>query len=256
MAGQSRILGKVKSGIVPYCRYFERWKIYVSGKRVSVTPTRFARDYDFKLEEVKESQLIFSLEATEETLALYQFLFKLLIIYTLTANSLEVTYKVENSSATEPMYFSLGAHPAFYVGNTADDFSSYTLLFNKDSALIANRLNNGLLTMHKNITTLNNKKLPLNYKLFDNDALILLDIKSDKITLLRNDDEPIFDFEFEHFPYFGIWTVKESGFICLEPWAGVADFEDHNQQFRDKFGMNMLQPNETWCACWFVSISI
>lgn len=215
----------------------------------------FARDYDFKLEEVKESQLIFSLEATAETLAVYPFLFKLLISYTLTANSLEVAYKVENLSDDESIYFSLGAHPAFNVGTNADDFSNYTLQFDKDVTLEPNVLHDGLLTINKNITTLNNKKLPLHYQLFVNDALVLLEMKSDKITLLGNDDAPIFDFELENFPYFGLWTVQDSGFICLEPWAGVADFEDHNQQFTDKFGINMLLPNEIWYASWSVTIA-
>lgn len=251
----SEFWGKSSPVLFPIVGALKDGKYIYQGKEYQLPRHGFARDYDFKLEEVKESQLIFSLEATEETLALYPFLFKLVMSYTLTENSLEVSYKVENLSSDESMYFSLGAHPAFNVGSNADDFSSYKLLFNKDSALRANRLNNGLLTMDKNITTLNNKKLPLHYQLFVNDALVLLEMKSDKITLLGNDDAPIFDFELENFPYFGLWTVQDSGFICLEPWAGVADFEDHNQQFTDKFGINIVQPNENWSASWTVSIS-
>ena len=76
-------------------------------------------------------------------------------------------------------------------------------------------MKDGLLTRDKNTITLTNQKLQLNYKLFENDALVLLDMKSDKITLLDNDDINIFDFESENFPYFGIWTVKDSGFICF-----------------------------------------
>ena len=132
-------------------------------------------------------------------------------------NSLAVAYKVENLMDVETMYFSLGAHTAFNVGIKADDFSSYTLQFNKDVTLETNILQDKLLTTDKNSISLNNKKLPLHYELFVNDALVLLDMKSDKITLLANDDATIFDFEYENFPYFGIWTVKDSGFICLEP---------------------------------------
>jgi len=111
-------------------------------------------------------------------------LFRLEIIYTLKDNSLQVEYKVENISDVATMYFSLGAHPAFNVGSKADEFSNYSLLFNKDSVLEATRLNNGLLTMDKNTITLSKQKLQLNYDLFENDALVLLDIKSNKITLM------------------------------------------------------------------------
>ena len=248
--------GKSSPVLFPIVGTLKEVKYMYHGKEYHLPRHGFARDYDFKLEEVKESQLIFSLAATAETLALYPFLFKLLIIYKLTANSLKVTYKVENLSGDETMFFSLGAHPAFNVGSNADDFSSYTLQFNKDVTLNPNILQGGLLTTDKNSISLNNKKLQLNYEMFENDALVLLDIKSNKITLLGNDDEPILNFEFENFPYFGIWTVKDSGFVCLEPWAGVADFEDHNQQLTDKFGINMLQPNEIWSASFTVTVAL
>lgn len=251
----SEFWGKSSPVLFPIVGTLKDGKYLYHGKEYQLPRHGFARDYDFKLKEVKESQLIFSLEATEETLALYPFLFKLLIVYTLTVDSLEVTYKVENLSATEPMYFSLGAHPAFNVGTNADDFSNYTLQFDKDVTLEPNILQDGLLTTDKNIITLTKQKLQLHYELFKNDALVLLDIKSNKITLFGNDDEPNLNFEFENFLYFGLWTVANSGFICLEPWAGVADFEDHNQQLTDKFGINMLQPNETWSAFWKVTIA-
>jgi len=229
--------------------------IYIYDQKQYKLPRHgFARDYTFKLDEASDSQFIFSLESSAETLQIYPFLFKLQITYTLLGRSLHVAYKVENLSDVETMYFSLGAHPAFKVGIKPDDFSSYTLLFNKDSALKANCLKNGLLTNEQNKIQLSHQKLQLNYKLFENDALVVLDLKSDKVTLLDNVDKNIFTFEFKNFPFFGIWTVKDSGFICLEPWAGVADFDSHDQQLENKTGSNMLQPKEEWSASWTICI--
>jgi len=94
------------------------------------------------------------------------------------------------------------------------------------------------------------QKLILDYKLFENDALVLLDMKSDKVSLLDNDDKNMLTFEFENFPYFGIWTLKDSGFIYLEPWAGISDFEYHNQEIEKKEGINTLKPKQTWAASW------
>lgn len=237
------IVGTLKNGIYSYDN-----KVYHLPRH------GFARDYNFKVEEVSNSQLVFSLESYKETIEVYPFLFRLEIIYTLLDNSLQVEYKVENLSDVETMYFSLGAHPAFKVGIKADDFFDYSLLFNKDNELKVNCLKDGLLTPDKNTIKLSNQKLNLDYKLFENDALVLLDMKSDKITLMNNEDKNMLTFEFENFPYFGLWTVKDSGFICLEPWAGVADFDSHDQQLENKTGINTLKPNENWSASWTICI--
>lgn len=214
----------------------------------------FARDYDFKLEEVSDSQLIFNLESSQETLQVYPFLFRLQIIYTVHGNALKLTYNVENLSDDKPMCFSLGAHPAFKVGDAAQDFKNYSVLFNKDKELKANLLNSGLLTQNQNTITLDNKKLYLDYKLFENDALVLLDMRSDKLTLVNAHENTILTFEFKNFPYFGIWTVKDSGFICLEPWAGFSDFETHTNDLETKASINKLEPKEIWSASWGISI--
>lgn len=237
------IVGTLKNGMYIY-----------DNKEYKLPRHGFARDYIFKLEEVSGSKLVFSLESAIQTLQIYPFLFKLQIIYTLQGCSLQVAYNVRNLSDEKTMYFSLGAHPAFKVGRKAADFSSYQLHFNNDNVLKANHLKDGLLTTQQHEVLLNNQKLNLNYKLFENDALVLLDLKSDKITLLDNDDNNILIFEFENFPYFGLWTVQNSGFICLEPWAGVADFENHNQKIETKAGMNTLKPKERWTASWTISI--
>lgn len=237
------IVGTLKDGMYIY-----------KGKEYQLPRHGFARDYNFNVEQISDTQLIFSLEPTTETLKIYPFLFQLQIVYTLGTDRLKIDYKVKNLSDTESMYFSLGAHPAFKVGDAAQDFSNYSLLFNKDNELKANLLSSGLLTHNQNTITLHNQKLNLDYKLFANDALVLLDMKSDKLTLANADDEALLTFELKNFPYFGIWTVKDSGFICLEPWSGISDFETHNRSIEAKAGINNLQPKELWSG--FCTISI
>lgn len=248
--------GKSSPVLFPIVGTLKDGKYIYQGKEYHLPRHGFARDYNFKLDEVSDAQLIFSLESSKEIVQVYPFLFKLKISYALQGSKLKVTYDVENLSYEKEMCFSLGAHPAFKVGRKADDFSSYTLLFNNDSALKANRLNNGLLTNHQNTIKLSNQKLQLNYELFENDALVLLDMESEKLTLLDSDDTTMLAFEFENFPYFGIWTVKDSGFICLEPWSGFSDFESHDQHIKTKAGINKLQPKENWSASWTICIPI
>ncbi len=252
--GNPEFWGKSSPVLFPIVGTLKNGRYVYDEKEYQLPRHGFARDYNFKAEQNTDTQLTFSLESSEETLKVYPFRFKLLIIYTLNENNLEVAYKVENLSLTEPMYFSLGAHPAFKVGESAIDFNNYSLLFNKEEKLKVNLLTNGLLSTAEQEVMLNNQKLELDYKLFENDALVLLDMKSDTITLLNEDDDPVLNFSFENFPYFGLWTVKDSGFICLEPWCGFSDFENHNQELKIKAGINKLQPKQSWSASWSVRI--
>ena len=45
-------------------------------------------------------------------------------------------------------------------------------------------------------------------------------------------------------PYVGIWSpypVRE-GFLCIEPWAGIADTESTTGNYNEKVGINYLEP--------------
>ena len=72
----------------------------------------FARDMEFELVSQTEDKLFFVLQSDEHTLEKYPFPFKLIIGYQLIDSSVKVSWKVENTGK-EPMYFSIGAHPAF-----------------------------------------------------------------------------------------------------------------------------------------------
>src|SRR5690606_263055 len=100
------------------------------------------------------------------------------------------------------------------------------------------------------IIQLNEKKLALDYKLFERDALVISNMKSDEIILAHRHNGNVFQFSFENFPYFGIWSVIGANFICLEPWAGVADEKYHNQQLTMKKGINKLEPLRSWGGKW------
>jgi galactose mutarotase-like enzyme len=47
-------------------------------------------------------------------------------------------------------------------------------------------------------------------------------------------------------PYFGVWSKPtHAGFICLEPWHGVADPEGFTGDFREKPGVRILGAGAT-----------
>ena len=50
-----------------------------------------------------------------------------------------------------------------------------------------------------------------------------------------------------------LFSSKDADFIFLEPWCGIADGVNHNQQLEDKEGMIKLAANEEWKRKWSVT---
>ena len=80
----------------------------------------FARDRDFVLVQQGPHEVRFRLESDADTLKVYPYPFALEIGYRLQGRQVEVLWKVTNAG-TKPMYFQVGAHPAFYYPNDEAD---------------------------------------------------------------------------------------------------------------------------------------
>lgn len=214
----------------------------------------FARRKVFEVKNSSENEVIFQLNSDDETLAFYPFEFSLEIRYTLTENKLTVSYQVKNKSEKE-MYFSLGAHPGFAVDTENGlKYDDYEIAFSDDEQLEIHPLMDNLISKETQTIELKNKALPLSYELFANDALVMTTMKSKELILRNNQNENQVIFTFSNFPYFGIWAAKNADFVCLEPWQGIADLEDHNQELTEKFGILKLGINEEWKGDWAVEI--
>jgi len=212
----------------------------------------FARRRIFTIKESSENEVIFELNSDEESLKIYPFEFSLEIKYTLIVNKLTVSYQVKNLSENE-MYFSLGAHPGFAIDTKNGlKYDDYEIAFSDDEKLEIHPLIDNLISSETQTIELDNKTLPLSYELFSKDALVMTTMKSRELILRNNKNNHKITFTFSNFPYFGIWAAKNADFVCLEPWQGIADLENHNQELTEKFGIVKLEKNEDWKAGWAV----
>jgi galactose mutarotase-like enzyme len=207
----------------------------------------FARDLDFKLVNDSKELLTFRLEESEETLKKYPFRFRFDITYELKGSAVEVSYQI-NGNNNKEIYFSVGAHPAFLCPiHKAETFEDYYLEFSEletaDRHLLTDSLFNG-----KTETVLNNaKRLPLSYPLFENDAIVFSDLKSNEISLKSTKSENGVKVSFEGFPYMGIWTKEPCApFLCIEPWCGLADNQNASGLLSEKEGIVKLSPHEVF----------
>lgn len=229
-------------------------KYIFEGETYEMPRHGFARRKFFDVKNSSENEVVFELNSDEETLKFYPFDFSLEIKYTLTENKLTVSYNVKNTSEGE-LYFSLGAHPGFAIDTknrlTYDD---YAITFSDDEKLEIHPLIDNLISKKTETINLENKTLPLSYELFSKDALVMTNMKSKELILKNNQNNHKVIFTFSNFPYFGIWAAKNADFVCLEPWHGIADIEDHNQELTQKFGILKLERNKEWKGDWAVEI--
>lgn len=215
----------------------------------------FARDKEFELVSNEADFIEFKLCSDEKSLEIYPFSFELYLSYKLEKNSLIVAYKVINKS-DDKMLFSIGAHPAFnWTFKENKKKEDYFLQFENIKQTKRYFLNDkGLVYNHENLEIID-KKIALNEELFKNDALVFNDLNIKSVSLKNKNNDDFIKVNFDNFPYLGIWS-KPSGapFICIEPWFGVADEQNSNQNLEDKKGIITLQKDEIF-SC-FYSIEI
>lgn len=210
-----------------------------NGKTYQLPRHGFARNMEFTFDKKSDSQVIFELNETEETRLIYPFSFKLLMAYTLMENELVIEYFVRNQS-DEVLPFSIGAHPAFAI---SENFENYLLQFNAADTFETHHLENESFNGKTTLVDAKNNTINLNYALFEKDALVFKQLNSNEVTL-KNKDKAILKVNYDHFPYLGIWTKQNAPFLCIEPWCGLADSNNHNGDLEEKEGMNHLPAGE------------
>jgi galactose mutarotase-like enzyme len=221
----------------------------LNGNSYSMSQHGFARDMDWVWEEGTGDKLVFSLKENQETLQQYPFFFELRAIYALEGDLLSVSYEVLNRS-DEEMPFSIGAHPGFRCPLQEEErYEDYYLEFEKPEELNRQFLKGGLRTgKSRKLPLQEGRELPLKTELFKNDAIVVEGVKSNWLSLRSRAHPHGLRFEMEEgFPYLGIWTKPGNRqFICIEPWHGVADREEGQEDIRQKEGINLLPTGKSF----------
>lgn len=209
----------------------------------------FARDMEFQLIEKTGNSAVFSLESNAETLKKYPFEFELQLIYTLENTSLKIEYIVINKGESK-IPFSIGAHPAIAL---PENFENYAFKFEKEEPLKFNLLENDLISSKTEILKTINNVVPLNYKLFENDALVFKTLESNSLIILEN-SKPYIQVDFEDFPSLGIWTKNQAPFVCIEPWFGYSDTASNSGNLFEKEGVIILEIDQTFHSQFSIKI--
>ena len=254
--GDGKFWGRTSPVLFPFVGGLKNKEYRFEGKTYSMTQHGFARDMDFELETQTESELWFTLESTEETLARYPFPFILNLGYRLEGSTVAVLWKVENPSEKQ-MYFSIGGHPAFNCPLTeGTKQSDYSVSFADTDEIVSTRISEeGLATGCMDIYHLADGHLSLTSNLFDHDALVIEDHQTDTVALCRKDGTPYLTVKMEA-PLFGIWSPpgKNAPFVCIEPWYGRCDDEYFDGDLTEREWGNKLVPHQTFEASYTITV--
>ncbi|MEO7313459.1 MAG: aldose 1-epimerase family protein [Chitinophagaceae bacterium] len=251
-SGDAAYWGKVSPVLFPIVGTLIDDTYFYKGQPYKLPRHGFAREQEFEARQLSETEAVFTLKDSKETLKVYPFSFEFRLRYKLDKSSVSCTYEVHNPGSND-LLFSVGGHPAFAVPFNEDTrYEDYFLQFVETESLKRYKLENGLIGEATEIIAMENGQLPLSPSLFYEDAIVLKHLQSQCIVLGSDEQPHGLHFCFTDFPFFGIWAAKDAPFICLEPWCGIADHTTHNQQLQDKEGVIALAPNANWQRTWSV----
>lgn len=230
-------------------QYVHEQKLYFMGQH------GFARDKVFQCIKASETSIDFRLSADAETLKSYPFHFTLDISYRLERHAIHVLWKVSHEDKS-PMYFSIGAHPAFaHYPEKGGYMDGFFIDFHQSGPLALKKLNqDGYVIPESFWLPVEAGCIEVSPELFRGDVLILDASALRKASLLKPDKTPLVTVDFKA-PLLGIWAPSGDRvpFLCIEPWYGCNDSTDFTGALKDRPYMQKLNPGQVFTSAYTIT---
>ena len=232
--------------LFPICGRLNNGKYTFGGKTYEMGLHGFARKSEFTCLSHSDTELSLKLTPNATTRAAYPFEFAFTVTYRLCGDRIELSARIENNGDVA-MPATFGGHPGFRTPPEGDsDFSDWFLEFGEecdpDQIEIAP---SGLQTGLRNAYPLQDHRiLPLSHDLFQIDGVFLVHM-SDTVTLKSHRCPRAVTLTYPDMTYLGIWQTAQSDapFVCIEPWCGMADYDNVPLDFSKKTDMFLISPN-------------
>lgn len=250
--GDPKYWGRTSPVLFPFVGSVRNKEYRYAGKTYPMGQHGFARDMEFTCEpREKEKCIWFVLASTDETYAKYPFSFRLHIGYELEENRIKVLWRVENTD-DKPMYFSIGAHPAFLCPvNGEADKAGYGMKFGGLTDTLHHHGNtaDGLAVMQDEILPLENGTVVFTPGFFDKCTYMVEGKQTGEVSLLDLDGKPYVTVCFDT-PLFAVWSPegKNAPFVCIEPWYGRCDEEGFEGTLGERAYENILAGGGSFAA--------
>jgi galactose mutarotase-like enzyme len=214
----------------------------LDGATYAMAKHGFARHKTFEITETTPERVRLRLAQDAETLEAYPFDFALDLAFVLKGATLTMTATVGNPGP-QSLPASFGFHPALRwplpYGQPRQD---HHLTFEQPEPEPIRRIDSrGLVTPVLHPTPVSGQELALRDDLFEDDALIFDGLASRSLRYGAGSG-PSLEVAFPDTSLLGVWTKPGAGYVCIEPWHGVADPVGYAGDFRDKPGVFEVAP--------------
>ena len=215
----------------------------LDGQEYAIPKHGVARSARFVVVAHEADSTTFRLTDSEATRAAYPFAFKLDLTFAIEGMTLRMIATVTNPGEAA-MPFSFGFHPAFawpLPGGAAK--AAHRLVFECDEPARVRRIDpaSGLLLPDPQPTPVHGRELAPTAALFGPDALIW-DTLASRAASFGAEGGAWFDLAWPDCPMLGVWQKPGAAYLCVEPWAGIADPVGFDGDFHEKPGIMELAP--------------
>lgn len=241
--------------LFPYVGRLVNSEYLLDGNRYQMNTHGFARHCRFTPVEADDLHMVLELTENDELLAQFPRKFRFCVIYRLNANTLEITYQVENRDE-RTMRFGLGGHPGFNIPFGGGEFEDYRIRF-------AGKCHPKLVIFSETVHVageadyplLEDQYIPLQHDLFDQDAIVLKDMIP-TVTLESPKAKHAITVSFPGMPYVGFWHCPKSDapYVCVEPWCSLPAAHGKPSVFEEQTDLLTLEPGKTYNNTWTISI--
>jgi len=205
----------------------------------------FARRMTFAVAERSEEAVTFRLEADAETRAVYPFDFRLDMRFAVEGRTLRMTATVSNRGEAD-MPCSFGYHPAFAwplpYGGAVEE---HRVVFEKEEPARIRKVGHepGLIALESADSPVEGAVLAPTHAMFESDALIWDRLESRSLFWGVRGRTGL-QIDFPDTPWLGLWQKPGAHYLCVEPWAGMADPVGFEGDVWAKQGILRLAPGE------------
>lgn len=215
----------------------------IRGVKYPMNQHGFAKDTEFEVNQVSESEIEFTMASSENTRKYVPYEFTLTIAFSLEENTVKQRYKVHNLDGEE-MYFGIACHTGF-----ASTLESYVDFGCNDDLIELCRKHLSFITGDEIPYPTEDGKLPVVPRTFGNVGHVLRNFKEKKLTLVNPELKSSVEIKFDDFQYITLWSTEPADTVlCMMPWCALPDSVDSDHIFENKKGNVKLEARETFVA--------
>lgn len=222
-------------------------RIIANGKVYPAMMHGFACKRMFAVAEQGSDRLILELAADDDTRRYFPYAFCLQVEFQLEGERLLQHIRVINRD-DKPVYYCLGAHPAFYcplhIDGSADD--CYLEFDCPQNLNMLHMQQNTRLLTGEETPYLRGTQIPLHEHFFDNGPKLLGGMAAKTIALRSKKDSRFVEMGIEGFENLCLWGAPtRMSLIAIEPWLGANDRVDTDHVWEHKPGIQCAPVGQT-----------